>query len=64
MYVKKNYLSDKIFLNFGSVVRSNRNTFLLYWMITKIFGIMDAYVDAQLANYNVEDFTPEELKKE
>jgi len=45
-------------------LRTDRNTFLLYWMITKIFGIMDAYVDAQLANYNVGDFTPEELKKE
>lgn len=45
-------------------LRTDRNTFLLYWMISKILGIMDAYVDAQLANYNVRDFTPEELKKE
>ncbi len=44
-------------------IRTDRNTFLLYWMISKIFGIVDAYVDAQLANYDVEDFTPEELKK-
>jgi len=45
-------------------LRNNRNTFLLYWMISKIFGMVDAYVDAQLANYDVKDFTPEELKKE
>jgi len=43
---------------------TDRNTFILYWMIAKIFGIMDAYVDAHLANYDISDITPEDLKKE
>ncbi|MFC1539253.1 DUF5683 domain-containing protein [Candidatus Latescibacterota bacterium] len=45
-------------------LRTDRNTFVLYWMISKIFGIIDAYVDAQLGDYDVESITPEELKKE
>lgn len=43
---------------------TDRNTFILYWMISKIFGMMDAYVDAQLDDYDVESITPEDLKKE
>ncbi len=45
-------------------LRTDRNTFLLYWMISKFFGIVDAYVDAQLADYNVRDITPEDLKRD
>jgi len=45
-------------------LRTDRNTFILYWMISKIFGILDAYVDAQLINYDVNSITPDDLKKE
>ncbi|MFC1651061.1 hypothetical protein ACFL2X_05780 [Candidatus Latescibacterota bacterium] len=45
-------------------LRTDRNTFVLYWMISKVFGLLDAYVDAQLGNYDVENITPEELKKD
>lgn len=45
-------------------LRTDRNTFILYWMISKIFGILDAYVDAQLVNYDVNSITPDDLKKE
>ena len=45
-------------------LRTDRNTFLLYWIVSKFFGMVDAYVDAQLADYNVRDITPEDLKKE
>jgi hypothetical protein len=44
-------------------LRTDKNTFLLYWMISKVVGIVDAYVDAQLTDFNVNDITPEELKK-
>ena len=43
-------------------VRTDRNTFIIYWMISKVLGIVDAYVDAHLASYNVKDITPEELR--
>jgi hypothetical protein len=43
------------------VIRTDRNTFLLYWMIAKVLDIMDAYVDAQFRSYDVNDITPEEL---
>ncbi|MFC1551945.1 hypothetical protein ACFL6P_05195 [Candidatus Latescibacterota bacterium] len=45
-------------------LRTDRNTFVLYWMVSKVFGLVDAYVDAQLGNYDVENITPEELLKE
>jgi len=45
-------------------IRTDRNSFILYWMISKIFGILDAYVDAQLVNYDVESITPDDLKEE
>ena len=41
---------------------TDRNTFILYWVFAKIFGMVDAYVDAQLKNYDVKDITPEALK--
>ena len=43
--------------------RTDRNSFILYWMIAKIYGLMDAYVDAHLASYDVEDITPEKLAR-
>ncbi len=43
--------------------RTNRNSYILYWMAAKVFGLMDAYVDAHLAAYDVTDITPEELER-
>ena len=43
--------------------RTDRNTFVMYYIIAKILGITDAYVDAQLADFDVGDITPKELKK-
>jgi len=43
--------------------RTDRNTFLLYWMAAKVLDIMDAYVDAQFRSYDVSDITPEELTR-
>lgn len=43
--------------------RTNRNSYILYWMAAKVFGLMDAYVDAHLAAYDVSDITPEELER-
>ena len=44
-------------------IRTNRNTCLLYWMIAKVFGVMDAYVDAQFSSYDIDDITPSELAR-
>lgn len=44
-------------------ILTDRNTFILYWLGAKLFGMVDAYVDAQLRNYNVDDITPPDLKK-
>lgn len=41
--------------------QTDRNTFVIYWIAAKILGITDAYVDAQLDDFNVRDITPEEL---
>lgn len=43
--------------------RTDRNTFLLYWMAAKVLDIMDAYVDAQFRAYDVSDITPDELAR-
>ena len=43
--------------------KTDRNSFVLYWLVAKILGITEAYVDAQLSDFNVRDITPEELKK-
>ncbi len=45
-----------------SVIRTDRNTFLIYYLGAKLLGIVDAYVDAQLADFDVDDITPPELK--
>ena len=44
-------------------LRTDRNTFIIYWMVAKVLGIVDAYVDAHLANFDVEDITPQKLQK-
>ena len=41
--------------------RTDRNTFFLYWLGVKVAGMIDAYVDAQLASFDVIDITPPEL---
>jgi len=43
------------------VSRTDRNTFFLYWLGIKVAGMIDAYVDAQLASFDVVDITPPEL---
>lgn len=44
-------------------LRFDRNTYLLSFLAAKFFGMVDAYVDAHLADFNVRDITPEELKR-
>ena len=44
------------------VILTNRNTFVIYWLGAKLFGMVDAYVDAQLEDFDVRDITPIELK--
>ena len=44
-------------------IRTERNSYIIYWLGAKLFGMVDAYVDAQLRNYDVEDVTPAGLKK-
>ena len=43
--------------------RTNRNTFFIYWMVSRVIGMMDAYVDAHLASFNVDDITPADLPR-
>ena len=40
------------------VILTNRNTFVIYWLGAKLFGMVDAYVDAQLRDFDVRDITP------
>ncbi len=42
-------------------LKTDQNTFLIYFLLAKVLDIMDAYVDAQFRNYDVKDITPEEL---
>jgi len=42
--------------------RTDRNSFVIYWFLAKVLDITDAYVDAQLARFDVRDITPPELK--
>lgn len=44
--------------------RTDRNSHFIYWMLAKVFGMVDAYVDAQLSGFNVDDITPPELEQE
>ena len=64
IFYYENKLGDENLSSFDKDwYRTERNSFILYWMITKIYGIMDAYVDAHLATYDVSDITPEELER-
>lgn len=40
------------------IIRTDRNTFIIVWLCAKLFGMVDAYVDAQLKHFNVGDVTP------
>jgi hypothetical protein len=40
------------------LIRTDRNTFVIYWLGAKLFGMVDAYVDAQLRDFDVESITP------
>jgi len=44
--------------------RTDRNSYVIYWMLAKVFGMVDAYVDAQLAGFNVDDITPPEIERD
>ena len=39
-------------------ISTDRNTFIIVWLGAKLFGMVDAYVDAQMKHFNVEDVTP------
>lgn len=43
-------------------ILSNRNTYIIYLLGARLFGMVDAYVDAHLRDFNVRDIAPEELK--
>jgi len=45
-------------------MRTDRNSFFIYWLAAKVYGMVDAYVDAHLRDFDVEDITPEELTEE
>jgi hypothetical protein len=45
-----------------TLIRTDRNTFIIVWLGAKLFGMVDAYVDAQLKHFNVEDVTPPGLE--
>ena len=34
------------------------DTFVIYWLSAKLFGMVDAYVDAQFRDYDVSDVVP------
>ena len=43
-------------------LRTDRNSFLIYLLGVKVLDIVDAYVDAHMAGFDVEDITPPELE--
>ncbi len=45
-------------------IRTDRNTFVIYWLGVKLFSMVDAYVDAQLRDYDVRDVTPPNLRRD
>ncbi len=44
-------------------MRTDRNSFLIYFLAAKVLGMVDAYVDAHLTGFDVSDITPPELEK-
>lgn len=44
-------------------LRTDRNSFIMYWLGAKVLGLVDAYVDAHLVDFDVDDITPEVLRK-
>ncbi len=44
-------------------IRTNRNSFIIYWLGARVYGMVDAYVDAQLRGFNVRDIAPPGLKR-
>jgi hypothetical protein len=64
-YIYENHQAhqDGILAAQRDAYRTDRNSFVIYWFLAKVFGITDAYVDAQLAGYDVGDITPPELRK-
>ena len=43
------------------LIRTDRNTFIIVWLGAKLFGMVDAYVDAQLKHFTVSDVTPPDM---
>lgn len=44
-------------------IRTNRNTFIIYWLGARVFGLVDAYVDAHMKGFNVRDIAPASFKR-
>jgi hypothetical protein len=42
---------------------TDRNTYIIFLLGAKLFGMVDAYVDAQLKDFDVSDVTPPGLEK-
>ena len=70
IFIIGGYLYENSLVNKGSLSeferenhRTNRNTYVIYWFVSKIIGITDAYVDAQLADFDVDDIRPVELEE-
>jgi hypothetical protein len=40
------------------LIKTDRNTFIIVWFGAKVFGMVDAYVDAQLKHFTVSDVNP------
>ena len=70
IFIIGGYLYENSLVNKGSLSeferenhRTNRNSYVIYWFVSKIIGITDAYVDAQLADFDVDDIRPVELEE-
>ncbi|MHB9029032.1 MAG: DUF5683 domain-containing protein [Candidatus Latescibacterota bacterium] len=57
-------LSDDGLTSFEKdVTRTDRNSFLIYWFGARVFGLVDAYVDAHLKGFNTRDITPPGMER-